>query len=355
MGLFSSFKKDKKNSKSAVLTVAKHERLTPDSVRISFEVPPALKEAYKFKAGQYLNLHCHVGAEKLIRSYSICSGENEQLSVAVKAVKEGKVSHWLVNELKAGDAIEVDFPQGNFGVQSGAKKHVAFAAGSGITPILSMAKAIESSDSQLTLFYGNSTQQNTYFAEDLDALTKTSTHYFFSREAVEGHKNGRFDKQLVSEVIKQDLTLLRADAFYICGPEAMIVNIKEVLNVFGVPDNHIHFELFTPPVLLAPKPTEVVADFKGESTVSAVLDGEVVTIKLATNGKTVLDALDAAGMDVPYSCKGGVCCTCRAKIIEGSAAMRTNYALTDNEVQQGYILTCQSHPTSEVLKIDFDA
>ena len=135
----------------------------------------------------------------------------------------------------------------------------------------------------------------------------------------------------------------------------MIVGIKEVLKVFGVRENQIHFELFTTPVLLAPDPVTVTSGFEGESTVTALLDGEKVEVKLHTNGKTVLEALDNAGMDVPYSCRGGVCCTCKAKIIEGSVRMDINYALTDQEVQQGYILACQSHPTSEVLKIDFDA
>ena len=356
MGLFSRNKKEKKaHHKSAVLTVLNHEQLTPESARISFSVPNDLKDAYKFEAGQYLNLHCPVDGETLNRSYSICSGSNEALSVAVKAVDGGKASNWLVHNLKAGDQIEVDFPRGNFGIDKKVKKHVAFAAGSGITPILSMAKSLENTDSEMTLFYGNSTQGSTFFANDLNALTNTKTHYFFSREAVDGHRNGRFDKQIVSEIIKQDLTLLRAEAFYICGPEAMIVAIKEVLQVFGVKPEQIHFELFTTPVLLAPEPTDVTADFVGESTVTAILDGEVVTIPLHTSGKTVLEALDNVGMDVPYSCKGGVCCTCKAKIIEGSVNMRINYALTDEEVKQGYILACQSHPTSQVLKIDFDA
>jgi len=356
MGLFSRNKKEKSKGhhKSALLTVLKHEQLTAESARISFEIPSGMKESYVFKAGQYLNLHCDVNGTILNRSYSICSGESEVLSVAVKAVNGGQASNWLVNNLKAGDEIEVDFPAGNFGLQADAKKHVAFAAGSGITPILSMAKSLEGKDGEMTLFYSNSTQASTFFSADLNALTKTKTHYYYSRETVEGAATGRFDKQLVSEIIKQNLSLLRAEAFYICGPEEMIAGIKEVLEVFGIRPDQIHFELFTTPVLLVPEPTDVVADYTGDSDVSAILDGEVVSIKLHTNGKTVLDALDSAGMDVPYSCKGGVCCTCKAKIIEGSVNMRINYALTDEEVKQGYILTCQSHPTSPVLKIDFD-
>lgn len=357
MGLFSRSKKKaetQKNKRSALLTVLSTEKITDQGARISFEIPTELSGSFDFKPGQYLNLHCPINNEVLNRSYSICSGKGETLSVAVKAVEGGIASNWLVNSLKAGDQLEVDFPQGNFGLHP-AKKHIAFAAGSGITPILSMAKSLENTDSSMTLFYGNSTQDATFFSADLNALKNTSTQYYFSREIVEGHHTGKFDKQAVSEIIKSDLSILRAEAFYICGPEAMIVAIKEVLEVFGIKPEQIHFELFTTPVILLPKVTEVHANFSGESTVSAILDGEITTVKLKTDGKSVLDALDATGMDVPFSCKGGVCCTCKAKIIEGSVRMNINYALTDDEVKQGYILTCQSHPTSEVLKIDFDA
>jgi ring-1,2-phenylacetyl-CoA epoxidase subunit PaaE len=356
MGLFSRKKKaEPQHKRSALLTVSKHERITPNGARISFDIPADLEALFAFKPGQYLNLHCPVNGEVLNRSYSICSGKGEPLSVAVKAVEKGAASNWLVHTLKAGDQLEVDFPHGNFGLQPDAKKHVAFAAGSGITPILSMAKALENTDGSMELFYVNSLQEQTFFKADLDALSNTKTHYYFSREKIEGHGSGRFDKQTVSEIIKQDLSILRAQAFYICGPEEMIVGIREVLRIFGVKEEHIHFELFTTPVLLAPNETVVTSGFTGESTVIALLDGEKVEVKLKTDGKSVLEALDKTGMDVPYSCRGGVCCTCKAKIIEGSARMTINYALTDEEVKEGYILTCQSHPTSEVLKIDFDA
>lgn len=361
MGIFSRLKKktepQQPHKRSAVLTVLKHEQLIPNGARISFNVPDEYAADFVFRAGQYLNLHCSVqpGEKPLVRSYSICSGKGEPLAVAVKAIENGVASNWLVQSLKAGDTIEVDFPHGNFGLHTGSKKHVAFAAGSGITPILSMAKVLEGTDQSMTLFYGNSTPEYTFFADDLQALSNTTTRMFFSRATVEGHKSGRFDKQTVSEIIKQDLSLLRADAFYLCGPEAIIVAVKEVLEVFGVKPEKIHFELFTTPVLLAPKEEITSNGFTGESTVTAILDGEKVTIQLDTNGKTVLEALDKAGMDVPYSCRGGVCCTCKAKIVEGTARMNINYALTDEEVAKGYILACQAHPTSAVLKLDFDA
>lgn len=357
MGLFSRSKKKTETAvhkRSEVLTVSNHERLTAKAARISFEVPAEMADSFAFTPGQYLNLHCNVNGTVLNRSYSICSAPGEPLSVAVKAVEGGVASNWLVDQLKTGATIEVDFPHGNFGLQKGAKKHVAFAAGSGITPFLSMAKSVEGTDQEVQLFYGNSSQSETFFANELDALTNTKTRYYFSREEVAGHQQGRFEKETISNLIKSDLALLRADAFYICGPEAMIVAVKEVLEVFGIKPEQIHFELFTTPVLMKAPETVSTGTFSGESTVTAMLDGEIVTVKLNTKGKTVLEALDATGMDVPYSCKGGVCCTCKAKILEGTASMMINYALTDEEVKEGYLLTCQAHPTSEILKLDFD-
>src|SRR5689334_23459707 len=176
MGLFSRKKKvETPHKRSALLTVLKHEDITPNGTRISFDVPAEFADAFAFKPGQYLNLHCPIDGKVLNRSYSICSGKGEPLSVAVKTVSGGAASNWLVHTLKAGDQIEVDFPHGNFGLQQGAKKHVAFAAGSGITPILSMAKALENTDGSMQLFFGNSSQAETFFAKDLDALSNTKT------------------------------------------------------------------------------------------------------------------------------------------------------------------------------------
>lgn len=356
MGLFSRFKKSEdtpKKSRSAQLEVGAITKLTAVGCQVSFIVPEELKANFSFEAGQYLNLHCEVNGEVFSRSYSICSGKDEALSVAVKAIEGGKVSNWILNHLKPGMKLEVDFPQGNFKLSKDAKKVVAFVAGSGITPILSMAKSL--SDSQLMeLFYGNRTQSSTFFHSEIKALKNVNPHFYFSQEAVEGSHKGKLDKETISEIIKADLSILRADGFYICGPEAMIIAIQEALLVFGVEKSKIHFELFTTPVLMKQETTTVDANFEGMSSVSAMMDGEVVKIQLSTKGKSLLDALDGAGMDVPFSCKGGVCCTCKAKVVEGSARMNMNYALTDEEVKEGYILTCQAHPTSEVLKISFD-
>lgn len=356
MGLFSKIlKKDTPSKKHnrATLTVAGIDKLTDSGVRIRFNIPSEEAESYKFKPGQYVNIHLEKNGEKLTRSYSICSGPNEELAIGVKAIEKGLASNYLVHELKVGDSIDVDYPIGNFNLPIQAKHIVCFAAGSGITPIMSMAKFL-GADQQMELFYSNSLVNTSFFLSELEGLSKVKLTKIFSRETVEGSRQGRLDKQLVSELIKENLSLLRADGFYICGPEAMILGIQEVLHVFGIPDSKIHFELFTTPVLMKQEEVSTSSSFSGKSKVTAIMDGDITTVELDANGKTVLEALDKAGMDVPYSCKGGVCCTCKAKIIEGSAKMKINYALTDEEVKDGYILTCQSHPTSEVLKLDFD-
>ena len=355
MGLFSRFKKTEstsKNKRSAELTVLTNEKLTADSCQISFIIPDELKTDFQYIPGQYLNLHCTINNETVVRSYSICSGTNDALAVAVKRIPTGKASNWIFNELVAGSTIMVDFPQGNFQVGDTEKSIVAFAAGSGITPILSMAKSL--SETRIKLFYGNSAPESAMFLSELTALSTVELFPFYTKSTIEGAGFGRFNKESVTEIVKADLSILNADGFYLCGPEEMIVHVNEVLTTFGVPKEKIHFELFTTPVLLVEKETSKTEQFSGTSQVTAMLDGEVVKIELSGTGKSILDALDQAGMDVPFSCKGGVCCTCKAKIIEGSAAMNINYALTDDEVANGYILTCQAHPSSAVLKIDYD-
>jgi ring-1,2-phenylacetyl-CoA epoxidase subunit PaaE len=336
MGLFSKFKKDSSSKKlrSGIVTVANNERITAVGSRVHFEIPSTLKAQFVHEPGQYVNVHLTLDGTKHSRSYSICSGPNEKnLAVAVKAIDNGLVSNYLVNELKAGEEIELDFPLGNFKLDPKAPNIVCFAAGSGITPFMSFAKSL-GVNQHMRLIYGNSKMDSAFFIDEIKGFPNVTSTFFFSQEKNEGHQEGRLDKHHISELIKSELSILRADGFYICGPEEMIISIQEVLNVFGIAKEKIHFELFTTPVLMKQE--------------------EVSRIELATNGKSILDALDQSGMDVPFSCKGGVCCTCKAKIIEGSAQMTINYALTDEEVKDGYILTCQSHPTSEILKLDFD-
>ena len=357
MGIFGFLKKDKSANAPKKgfhqLAIAKIEKLTNDTVRVTLDVPSELKKEFSFKAGQYLNFLLEIDATEIRRSYSICSGENEPLAVAVKAIKNGIASNWFNSVAAVDDLLYVAAPEGNFTLPSNAKTVVAFAAGSGITPILSLAKALQSSNGTMQLFYGNRTLENTLFKTDFDNLSAVTTQYFFSQEQNEGAIAGRIDKETITNCIKADLSLLKADAFFVCGPEEMILAVVSTLEFFGVSKNKIHYELFTTPVLMKKEET-VESNFKGTSAVKVILDSEVAEFSLANEGKTILEALEKAGLDAPFSCRGGVCCSCKAKVLKGSASMKMNYSLTDEEVQDGYILTCQAHPTSEELIVSFD-
>ncbi len=355
MGLFSIFKKDKKQHRGFHgLQVKSIDRLNKNSVKIVFDVPAALAQNFAFSPGQYITLLIDINGKEERRSYSLCNGPSEDLAVAVKEVMNGTVSVFLNRDLKQGDELQVSEPAGNFTLQATEKNVVAIAAGSGITPIMSIAKQIQSTGGNMQLFYGNRTEEDILFKAELDGLQAIKSHYALSGETKDGFLSGRIDKAQITAVIKQDLDMLKADAFFICGPEQMIMEAKETLEFFGVNASKIRFELFTTPVLMAQESVQVQADFSGDSKVKVILDGEVVHFTLNTKGKSLLESIENAGMDAPYSCKGGVCCSCKAKVVKGSAKMDLNYALTDQEVAKGYILTCQSHPTSEELTISFD-
>lgn len=361
MGLFNKmFKKEEKPEITSVhhkgyhqIAIKNIEKVTADTVKISFDIPAELSSKYKFIPGQYLNLCAKLNEKEERRSYSICSGANEDLAIAVKAVKDGKISHWANDILQIGDKIEVSEPDGHFKWNEKDKTIVAFAAGSGITPILSIAKKIESIGGKMSLFYGNRTEDSIIFKSELGLLSKTNTRHFLSQENKEGFENGRITKEKISEIVKENLDLLKADGFFLCGPEELILNVKEVLTLFGVPKEKIHFELFTVPVLMKSVETPA-SNFSGKSSVTVIIDDEKVDFELDAKGKSILDHLTNKGYDAPYSCRGGVCCTCKAKVVEGKASMTLNYSLTDEEVAEGYILTCQAHPASEKLVITYD-
>ena len=338
------------------LMVREIRSLSPDTVEIYFEIPNTVKPKYTFVPGQYVNVHVTIDGKDYRRSYSICSEPGAPLAIAVKAVDKGIVSTYLNTQLDQGSYLWISSPEGRF-VLNGEKNIVAIAAGSGITPIISMAKSIEkSADTSIELFYGNKTQTDVLFKEELKAFTKTNTTYFFTKETVAGAQVGRITKESFTEIIKANLSILKADGFYICGPEDMIFGIKEALELFGVAKEKVHFELFTTPTAAANQTVPVAAegDFKGDANVTVILDGEEFTFKAGSEGRTILDNLINDGADAPYSCRGGVCSSCRAKVIEGSVKMGLNYTLTDKEIADGYVLTCQSHPTSEKVKISYD-
>ena len=346
------------------LNVKEIKKETSDTVSISFDVPAELKNVYKFTPGQYLTLKLEVNNEECRRSYSICSSSDEDITVAVKKVENGVVSTYLNEVLKVNDKIDVMTPEGNFTLQTdqtNKRKFVGFAAGSGITPIMSMIKQLKMDEveSSFTLFYSNKTDNDVIFKDTLEELAgdKLKVNYIYSRQKINNPLfEGRISKSKATELIKADLSCLNADAFYLCGPEEMIFNVKAALEEFGVLDTKIKFELFTTPVLMAEKQEnqEVDENFDGEALVTVIYDDEEVEFNLNKDGDSILDAAMDNDMDVPFSCKGAVCCTCKAKVTEGKVIMDANYALSDQEVEDGFVLACQSHPASAKVTIDFD-
>ena len=346
------------------LNVKEIKKETSDTVSISFDVPAELKNEYEFTPGQYLTLKLEVNNEECRRSYSICSSSDEDITVAVKKVENGVVSTYLNELLKVNDKIDVMTPEGNFTLQADQtikRKFVGFAAGSGITPIMSMIKQLKMDEveSSFTLFYSNKTDNDVIFKDTLEELAgdKLKVNYIYSRQKINNPLfEGRISKSKATELIKADLSCLNADAFYLCGPEEMIFNVKAALEEFGVLDTKIKFELFTTPVLMAEKQEnqEVDENFDGEALVTVIYDDEEVEFNLNKDGDSILDAAMDNDMDVPFSCKGAVCCTCKAKVTEGKVIMDANYALSDQEVEDGFVLACQSHPASAKVTIDFD-
>lgn len=348
MGLFNIFKKQESpKSGSYELTIKEVCSLTAESVKISFVLSDNQKQDFQFKPGQYVDIESTIGGEKIRRSYSICSTNFDDLSIGVKTVPNGKMTNFL-HKVKPGDSLNVSVPKGNF-TASGAEEHiVCIAAGSGITPILSI---LSHSNAKKELFYVNKSLDQMMFKEELLNMSGLTKHFYLTQKSEENYLTGRLTKEVFIAKIKADLTILKATAFFICGPHEMVLEIKEALKMFGVSENKIKIELFQAVVTAAPKENVV---FNGESSVEVVLDGESTNLILNSTKKTILESLEAKGVDAPYSCRGGVCCSCKAKVLEGSVTMKVNYSLTDEEVASGYILACQALPASSKIKISFD-
>ncbi|MGA9270885.1 MAG: ferredoxin--NADP reductase [Lutimonas sp.] len=340
------------------LPVKEVRRETVEAVSIAFEVPEHLKSEFEFIPGQYLTLQADLDGSVLRRAYSICSAPSSgELRVSVKEVPKGRFSQFANHKLKAGDHMEVAGPEGRFTLETSGvpKNYLAFAAGSGITPVISMVQSVleNEPDSRFMLVYGNKSKEQTIFKKDLDALKDTygdrfTIYYVYSQIISDNAFFGRIDKKLVKEVLdKNDVSSF--DDFFLCGPEQMIDTVKEELIGQGVNQDRIKLELFSS----SSHKKEVKKELSGNTEITVMLDDEETTFEMRKD-EFVLDAALAKGLDAPYSCQGGICSSCLARVTEGSANMERNNILDEDEVKEGLILTCQAHPTSDVLKIDFD-
>lgn len=339
---------------------------TEDCVSIAFEVPAALQPEYQFLPGQYLTLKQEINGEEVRRSYSICSTPAEGLRVAVKKVPEGRFSTYANEALKAGDELEVMPPMGRFTADpdaAQAKQYVAFAAGSGITPIMSIMKSVlqQEPQSTFTLFYGNRIVDSIIFREEIEGLKnehmgRLRIYHVLSREKLGSPLlSGRITADKCATICDKLIDPAEVDDFYLCGPLPMIEGIRETLEARGISRKKIHFELFNTGNGPAPKAKPKADEPKVEAIVAITLDGTTVEFPLSSDAESLLDGALKAGADLPFACKGGVCSTCRAKLTEGEVEMDVNYALEPDEVAAGYILTCQSHPKTERVAVDFDS
>jgi ring-1,2-phenylacetyl-CoA epoxidase subunit PaaE len=333
---------------------------TSDTVSISFDLPLELKESFNYQSGQYVTVRKDIEGEDVRRSYSLCSSPGQDdFRIGVKLVENGKMSSYLTRDLSVGDELELMRPAGNFILGDSSQNIVAFAAGSGITPILSMVRTVLASEGKFVLFYGNKTADDTIFKGELDRLKvkyadKFILNYLYSRESSEDSSfEGRINKENCNLFFGEDSELLNSDGFYMCGPEDMIFDVSETLKELGVNESKVHFELFTVPTKMGTE-SVVESDFEGESQVTVIMDGDEFEFPLRSDGDFILDASIENGADAPFSCKGAVCCTCKAQVVEGKATMDMNYSLSEEEVEEGFILTCQARPASSKLVVDYD-
>jgi ring-1,2-phenylacetyl-CoA epoxidase subunit PaaE len=339
------------------LKVSAVRALTPNSVAITLAIPNDLKDDFSFDAGQHLTLKQTIDGQEVRRAYSISSSPSDtDMTVGIKKVEGGAFSVWANDTLKSGDSIEIMPPKGQFVFKpAGKPQHVAaFAAGSGITPILSIAYSVLESNPENTfvLVYGNQTPEETMYYKEILDLSKKYTDRFsgqlmYSRSREEDALFGHIDGSTVNLILKNRFKERDFDHFYLCGPEDMINTVKETLHNNGIAKEKVHFELFTT------SQEEGVSVLEGQTNIEVTLDDEVFTFVMDKK-KLVLDAVLNEDIDAPYSCQGGVCSTCIARVTEGKAEMVKNQILTDSEIEEGFILTCQAHPLTPVLKIDYD-
>ena len=344
-------------------------RETAEAVSIAFAVPTGLAEAYRFDPGQHLTLRTVLGGVETRRSYSICTGpDDDDLRVVVKQQEGGLFSNWINETAKAGDTIDVMTPQGRFGIRpdpGASRNYLAIAAGSGITPVMSILRSVLAREpgSRIALLYGNRTAQSIIFKRELEALkdrflARLSVHHVLSRERQELELfNGRIDAGKIEAVLKAALPADRVDQAFLCGPGDLIEASRSALLRLGVLPERIHVEHFTVDGTPASAPNRAerrtVAGVAAEATIEIRLNGLDHVVPLFP-GETIVEAGLRHGLEMPYSCRGGMCCTCRAKLVAGEVKMDRNYSLEPWEMAAGYVLTCQSHPLTPEVAVDYD-
>jgi len=354
-------------SKFYPLTVAKVKHETRDAIAVTFAVPPELKHTFVYQQGQHLTLRAMIEGEDVRRSYSICSAvQDEQLRVAIKRTPGGLFSSWANESLQAGATLEVMPPMGHFNVPLDAnseRHYLAFAAGSGITPILSIIKTtlLAEPKSRFTLVYGNRASSSVIFRDELSELKdvymgRLKLVYVMSREQQDIDLfNGRITGEKCSAFLKHWIDIQDIDIAFICGPEDMMHGVSKSLQDAGMAKEKIRIELFAASIPKHEhKPRPIVEGARHQTEVTVIMDGSAASFTMDKDKESILDAGLRAGIDMRYSCKGGVCSTCRCKVVEGNVEMDVNYALEDYEVARGFVLSCQAFPITDTVIVDFD-
>lgn len=342
------------------LAVKEITRETPEAVSVLFQVPAELQANYRFVAGQYINLKLTLDGNEIRRAYSICSTpESGELRIAIKSIKNGYFSKFANEQLTVGKVLEVGTPEGKFTFEPDAarqKNYAAFVAGSGITPVMSILQTVleKEPNSTFVLVYGNKSSNETIFYNQLHDLQlkyvgRFFVHYVFSQQKADDQLFGRIEKSTVNFVLKNKHKEKEFDKFFLCGPEEMINRVSDVLKENNVKEKDIKFELFS----ASSSENEIKKSLEGHTKITVLVDGDETSFEMSQK-QSLLEAALKQGLDAPYSCQGGICSSCIARISKGTAEMKKNTILTDGEIAEGLILTCQAHPTSSEIFVDYD-
>lgn len=345
------------------LTIKSIQPQTEQAICIAFDLAPEQLDTFQYQPGQHLTIRHLTDDGELRRCYSICSDTQEDMSIAIKKIDQGHFSTWANAHLKAGDVLEVMPPQGVFfqkAAKAGGQNYLGFAAGSGITPILSIVKSVlnRQAEATFTLVYGNRSWKQTMFSEQIMDLKdrfkeRLQLVNIFSRELNDSDIfNGRIDADKLQQLFQANLISAEADHCFACGPEEMMTAVETVLPTWGIQRSKIHTERFNTGT--APKATAQQMESRSEERVNIILDGRELIVEVSKQDDSILDAALRAGADLPYACKGGVCATCKCKVLEGQVEMAVNYSLEEDEIQKGYVLSCQARPTTANVRLSFD-